>query len=67
MSVVALTAIAFLYQIFRLDDLQTDWNGMKDSVAVVETVGGENQRISSLAWFVRSEVDDGSGHHQGFS
>jgi hypothetical protein len=41
MSVVALTAIAFLYQIFRLDDLQTDWNGMKDSVAVVETVGGK--------------------------
>jgi hypothetical protein len=41
MSVVALTAIAFLYQVIRLGDLQTDWNGIKDSVAVVETVGGK--------------------------
>jgi hypothetical protein len=41
MSVVALTAIAFLYQIFRLDELQTDWNGMKEKVAAVETVGGK--------------------------
>jgi len=38
MSAVALTAIAFLYQVFRLDDLQKDWNSMKDSVAVVESV-----------------------------
>ena len=42
MSVVALTAIAFLYQIFRLDELQTDWNGMKEKVAAVETVGGKS-------------------------
>ena len=41
MSLVALTAIAFLYQIFRLDELQTDWNGMKEKVAAVETVWGK--------------------------
>jgi hypothetical protein len=41
MSVVALTAIAFLYQIFRLDELQTDWNGMKEKVAAVETARGK--------------------------
>ena len=41
MSVVALTAIAFLYQVIRLDELQTDWNGMKEKVAAVETVGGK--------------------------
>ena len=41
MSILALTAIAFLYQILRLDELQADWNGMKEKVASVERVGGK--------------------------
>jgi hypothetical protein len=53
MSVVALTAIAFLYQIFRLDELQTDWNGMKDRVAVVESVG---EKISEFRPWHSSSV-----------
>jgi len=49
MSVVALTAIAFLYQIFRLDDLQKDWNRMKDRVAVVEAAQGKIREFRP--WF----------------
>jgi len=40
MTVVALTAIVFLNQISRLDSLQKDWDGIKESVATVETVVG---------------------------
>jgi hypothetical protein len=60
MSVVALTAIIFLYQIFHLNGLQKQWNGlnpfnpetglsMKDSVAVVETVQGKIREFRP--WF----------------
>ena len=49
MSVVALTAIAFLYQIFRLDDLQKNWNRMKDRVAVVEAAQGKIREFRP--WF----------------
>ena len=60
MSVVALTAIVFLYQIFHLNGLQKQWNGlnpfnpetglsMKDSVAVVETVQGKRREFRP--WF----------------
>jgi len=57
MSVVVLTAIAFLYQIFRLNGLQKQWNGlipatelsMKDSVAVVEAVQGKIREFRP--WF----------------
>ena len=49
MSAVALTAIAFLYQIFHLNGLQKQWNGMKDSVAAVETVQGKIREFRP--WF----------------
>ncbi len=60
MSVVALTAIVFLYQIFHLNGLQKQWNGlnpfnpetglsMKNSVAVVETVQGKIREFRP--WF----------------
>ena len=49
MSVVALTAIAFLYQIFHLNGLQKEWNDMKDSVAVVEAVQGKIREFRP--WF----------------
>ena len=49
MSAVALTAIAFLYQIFHLNGLQKEWNDMKDSVAVVEAVQGKIREFRP--WF----------------
>ena len=49
MSVVALTAIAFLSQFFQLDELQTNWNGMKEKVAAVETVQGKIREFRP--WF----------------
>ena len=57
MSVVALTAIAFLYQINSLNGLQKQWNGlnpdtglsMRGSVAVVETVQGKIHEFKP--WF----------------
>ncbi|MCS5620521.1 MAG: hypothetical protein NZ656_01020, partial [Nitrospinaceae bacterium] len=49
MSVVALTAIAFLSQFFQLDELQTNWNGMKEKVADVETVQGKIREFRP--WF----------------
>ena len=49
MSVVALTAIAFLSQLFQLDELQTNWNGMKEKVAAVETVQGKIREFRP--WF----------------
>ena len=57
MSVVALIAIAFLYQINSLNGLQKQWNGlnpdtglsMRGSVAVVETVQGKIHEFKP--WF----------------
>jgi hypothetical protein len=49
MSVVALTAIAFLSQFFRLDSLQKEWDGIKNSVVAVETVQGKIREFRP--WF----------------
>ena len=51
MSVVALIAIAiaFLYQISDLKGYQKEWEDMKDSVAVVETVQGKTREFRP--WF----------------
>jgi hypothetical protein len=49
MSVVALTAIVFLNKIYELKGLQKQWDDMKDSVAVVETVQGKIREFRP--WF----------------
>lgn len=49
MSVVSLTATAFLYQILRLDGLQKKWNDMKGNVAVIATVQGKIREFRP--WF----------------
>ena len=49
MSVVALTAIAFLSQFFRLDSLQKEWDSIKNSVVAVETVQGKIREFRP--WF----------------
>jgi len=49
MSVVALTAIVFLNKIYELKGLQKQWDDMKGSVAVVETVQGKIREFRP--WF----------------
>ena len=49
MSIVALTAIAFLDQVFRLDSLQKDWDGIKNRVVAVKTVQGKIREFRP--WF----------------
>jgi len=49
MSVVALTAIVFLNQIYELKGLQKQWDDMKGSVAAVETVQKKNREFRP--WF----------------
>jgi hypothetical protein len=49
MSVVALTAIAFLYQINSLNGLQKGWNGMRDRVVAAENIRGKIREFRP--WF----------------
>ena len=49
MSIVALTAIAFLYQILHLNGLQKEWNGMRDRVVAAENIRGKIREFRP--WF----------------
>ena len=49
MSIVALTAIAFLYQILHLNGLQKGWNGMRDRVVAAENIRGKIREFRP--WF----------------
>ena len=66
MSVVALTAIAFLYQNVPAGRFTDGLEWDEDSVAVVETVGG---KISEFRPWHGSSVPrlTTARHHQGFS
>jgi len=49
MSIVALTAITFLYQILHLNGLQKEWNGMRDRVVAAENIRGKIREFRP--WF----------------
>ena len=49
MSIVAMTAIAFLYQILHLNGLQKEWNGMRDRVVAAENIRGKIREFRP--WF----------------